>query len=73
MLVNNVGGSAAGGPVEMSEQVWDAQVDASLKSVFLVCKHVLPVMERQGSVAIVNIASSSPGWWPCNTRRKASA
>src|SRR6266849_10915917 len=26
VLVNNVGGSAAGGPVEMSEEVWDAQV-----------------------------------------------
>lgn len=63
VLVNNVGGSAAGGPVEMSEEVWDAQVDANLKSVFLVCKHVLPVMERQGSGAIVNIASSSGIRW----------
>ena len=35
VLVNNVGGSAAGGPVELSEEVWDAQVDANLKSVFL--------------------------------------
>ena len=63
VLVNNVGGSAAGGPVEMSEEVWDAQVDANLKSVFLVCKHVLPVMERQGAGAIVNIASSSGLRW----------
>lgn len=63
VLVNNVGGSAAGGPVEMSEEVWDAQVDANLKSVFLVCKHVLPVMERQRSGAIVNIASSSGLRW----------
>ncbi|HEX7054922.1 MAG TPA: SDR family oxidoreductase [Burkholderiales bacterium] len=63
VLVNNVGGSAAGGPVEMSEEVWDAQVDANLKSVFLACKHVLPVMERQGGGAIVNIASSSGIRW----------
>jgi NAD(P)-dependent dehydrogenase (short-subunit alcohol dehydrogenase family) len=63
ILVNNVGGSAAGGPVEMSEAVWDAQVDHNLKSVFLACKHVLPVMERQGSGAIVNIASSSGLRW----------
>jgi NAD(P)-dependent dehydrogenase (short-subunit alcohol dehydrogenase family) len=63
VLVNNVGGSAAGGPVEMSEQVWDAQVDLNLKSVFLACKHVLPVMERQGAGAIVNIASSSGIRW----------
>jgi NAD(P)-dependent dehydrogenase (short-subunit alcohol dehydrogenase family) len=63
VLVNNVGGSAAGGPVEMSEEIWNAQVDHNLKSVFLACKHVLPVMERQGSGAIVNIASSSGIRW----------
>jgi NAD(P)-dependent dehydrogenase (short-subunit alcohol dehydrogenase family) len=63
VLVNNVGGSAAGGPVEMSEEVWNAQVDANLKSVFLACKHVLPVMEKQGGGAIVNIASSSGLRW----------
>jgi NAD(P)-dependent dehydrogenase (short-subunit alcohol dehydrogenase family) len=63
VLVNNVGGSAAGGPVEMSEEVWDAQVDSNLKSVFLACKHVLPVMEKQGGGAIVNIASSSGIRW----------
>ena len=59
VLVNNVGGSAPGGPVEMSEETWNAQVDFNLKSVFLGCKHVLPVMEKQGSGAIVNIASTS--------------
>jgi NAD(P)-dependent dehydrogenase (short-subunit alcohol dehydrogenase family) len=63
ILVNNVGGSAAGGPVEMSEEVWDAQVDYNLKSVFLGCKHALPVMERLGTGAIVNIASSSGLRW----------
>ena len=46
VLVNNVGGSAPGGPVEMTEEVWDAQVDLNLKSVFLACKHALPVMEQ---------------------------
>lgn len=63
VLVNNVGGSAPGGPVEMSEEVFDAQVDANLKSVFLGCKHVLPVMERQGAGVIVNIASTSGMRW----------
>ena len=68
ILVNNVGGSAAGGPVEMAEEVWDAQVDANLKSVFLACKHVLPVMEAQfhddgRGGAIVNIASASGIRW----------
>jgi NAD(P)-dependent dehydrogenase (short-subunit alcohol dehydrogenase family) len=63
ILVNNVGGSAAGGPVEMSEEVFDAQVAHNLKSAFLGCKHVLPMMEAQGAGAIVNIASTSGLRW----------
>ena len=63
ILVNNVGGSAAGGPVEMAEDVWDSQVDTNLKSVFLTCKYVLPIMEKQGSGAIVNLASTSGIRW----------
>jgi NAD(P)-dependent dehydrogenase (short-subunit alcohol dehydrogenase family) len=63
VLVNNVGGSAAGGPVDMTEDAWDAQVDYNLKSVFLTCKHVLPVMEKQRSGAIVNVASASGVRW----------
>ena len=35
ILMNNVGGSAPGGPVELSEEAWDAQVDSNLTSVFL--------------------------------------
>jgi hypothetical protein len=63
VLVNVVGGSAAGGPVEMSEETWDTQLDYNLKSVFLACKHALPAMERQGGGAIVNIASTSGLRW----------
>ncbi|MGI4778597.1 MAG: SDR family NAD(P)-dependent oxidoreductase [Janthinobacterium lividum] len=63
VLVNNVGGSAKGGPVEMTEAVWDAQVDHNLKSVFLACKHVLPHMQAQGGGAIVNLASTSGLRW----------
>jgi NAD(P)-dependent dehydrogenase (short-subunit alcohol dehydrogenase family) len=63
ILVNNVGGSAHGGPAEMSEEVWDAQVDYNLKSVFLTLKYVLPVMERQNSGAVVNVASTSGLRW----------
>lgn len=57
ILVNNVGGSHPGGPVDMPEEVWDRQIDFNLKTAFLGCKHVLPVMEAQGSGAIVNISS----------------
>ena len=57
ILVNNVGGSAPGDAVSMAEEVWDAQMDQNLKSAFLGCKHVIPVMERQGGGAIVNLSS----------------
>ena len=63
ILVNNVGGSAAGGPVEMAEEVFDSQVDSNLKSVFLTCKHVLPIMEAQSNGVIVNLASTSGIRW----------
>jgi hypothetical protein len=63
VLVNNVGGSARGGPVEMTEAVWDAQLDHNLKSVFLTCKHVLPHMLAQGGGAIVNLSSTSGLRW----------
>jgi NAD(P)-dependent dehydrogenase (short-subunit alcohol dehydrogenase family) len=63
ILINNVGGSASGGPVELDEDVWDAQVDSNLKSVFLSCKHVLPIMEKQGSGAIINMSSTSGIRW----------
>jgi NAD(P)-dependent dehydrogenase (short-subunit alcohol dehydrogenase family) len=57
ILVNNVGGSAPGDPVTMTEEVWDRQIDFNLKTAFLGCKYVLPVMVEQGKGAIVNIAS----------------
>ena len=63
ILVNNVGGSAPGGPVALDEERWDAQIALNLKSVYLTCKHVLPLMEAQGGGAIVNTASTSGLRW----------
>lgn len=57
VLENNVGILEVGGPVEASEESWDRVLDVNLKSMFLTCKHVLPVMLRQGGGVIVNIAS----------------
>jgi len=59
ILLNNVGGSAPGGVVEMPEDTFDHQIDYNLKSVFLACRHVIPVMIEQGGGAIVNTASTS--------------
>jgi NAD(P)-dependent dehydrogenase (short-subunit alcohol dehydrogenase family) len=63
ILVNNVGGSAKGGPVEMSEEVWDTQIDHNIKSVFLACKHVMPHMVARGQGNIVNLSSTSGIRW----------
>ncbi|CAK7205463.1 hypothetical protein SEUCBS139899_008238 [Sporothrix eucalyptigena] len=57
ILVNNVGATAAGDPATMAENVWDAQINLNLKSVYLSMHAVLPLMEKQGSGAIVNNAS----------------
>jgi len=63
VLVNNVGGSSAGGPVNLSEENWDKQIAMNLSSVFLTCKWVLPRMVAQGGGAIVNTASTSGIRW----------
>ena len=57
ILINNVGKSALGDPATMSEDVWNSQIDLNLKSVYLACHHVLPVMERQGDGRVVSISS----------------
>ena len=57
ILHNNVGINKPGGPVEMDEAVWDACMAANIKSLFLTCKAVIPVFQRQGGGAIVNISS----------------
>jgi NAD(P)-dependent dehydrogenase (short-subunit alcohol dehydrogenase family) len=58
ILVNNVGRSEPGDPATMPEEIWDAQMDLNLKSVYLTCHHVLPIMEKQASGgAIINVSS----------------
>ena len=57
ILVNNVGGSHPGSPIDMPEEVWDRQIDFNLKTAFLGCKYVLPHMVAQRSGAIVNLSS----------------
>lgn len=57
ILINNVGRSEPGCPATMAEDVWDSQTDINLKSVFLTCHHVLPIMEKQRSGVVISIAS----------------
>lgn len=58
ILINNVGKSEPGGPAEMEEEIWDAQTDVNLKSVYLMCHLVLPIMEKQSSGGcVLNVGS----------------
>ncbi len=63
ILHNNVGMASIGGPVEMSETVWDASMRLNIGSLFLTCKHVLPIMEAQNAGAIVNVSSIASIRW----------
>ena len=47
VLENNVGILKVGGPVETSEEDWRRVLDVNITSMFLTCKHVIPVMLRQ--------------------------
>jgi NAD(P)-dependent dehydrogenase (short-subunit alcohol dehydrogenase family) len=58
VLHNNVGiGTGDAGPTHLNEDAWQNIFDVNLKSVFLTCKHALPVMREQGSGSIINISS----------------
>jgi NAD(P)-dependent dehydrogenase (short-subunit alcohol dehydrogenase family) len=63
ILINNVGIARPGGVVDLPEAEWDRVTEVNQKRVYLTCKHVLPVMERQGKGAIVNIASIAAHRW----------
>lgn len=63
MLQNNVGILDSGGPVDLSEADWDKVLAVNLKPMFLTCKYVLPIMERQGRGAIVNVGSIAGLRW----------
>jgi 3-oxoacyl-[acyl-carrier protein] reductase len=57
ILVNNAG-VAGGAPVErLTEEQWDANLDANLKGVFLMSQAVLPTMQAQRAGRIISASS----------------
>ena len=58
---NNAGGSGPGraGARDHRPQDWNAVIALNLTSVYLCLKHEIPVMQQQGSGAIVNTASGA--------------
>jgi NAD(P)-dependent dehydrogenase (short-subunit alcohol dehydrogenase family) len=63
ILHNNVGITSQGGPVETSEATWDQVMTVNVKSMFLTCKVILPLMEAQGRGAIINIGALGGVRW----------
>ena len=63
VLYNNVGIEARGGVVDTPEADWDRVHDVNLKSVFLACKEVVPLMRAQGGGSIINVSSTASLRW----------
>ena len=60
ILHNNVGRSEGDrNTVDMDSAMWDELMALNLKSMFLMSKHVLPVMQDQQSGVIINVSSTS--------------
>ena len=57
VLFNNAGIWLPGRVEDMPEEDWDRLLNVNLKGVFLVSKHVIPVMKKQGQGVIVNNSS----------------
>ncbi len=69
ILVNNAGIIRRASVVETTEQEWDAVMAANVKSIFLLCREVIPVMARARGGSIINTAS---GWGLAGGARAAA-
>lgn len=59
ILVNNIGRATVGTVVDTTEEAWDQALAINLRTVFLACKHTVPVMIANGGGAILNVNSIS--------------
>jgi 3-oxoacyl-[acyl-carrier protein] reductase len=59
ILVNNAGIWTYGEIGAMTERQWDETISVNLKSVFLFCNEVVPLMKKQGGGKIINIYSTA--------------
>jgi NAD(P)-dependent dehydrogenase (short-subunit alcohol dehydrogenase family) len=58
ILHNNVGvGMGDSSPTRLTEEAWDRIMDVNLKSMWRICKHVIPVMRKQQAGSIVCVSS----------------
>jgi len=59
ILVNNAGIGILGRLTTMTDEDFDDQVRSNVRSVFVGCRRMVPVLERLGGGNIVNVASIS--------------
>ena len=58
ILVNNAGGLLERKAImEVNEKLWDECFDLNVKSVYLCCQAVVPVMKKHGYGKIINVSS----------------
>jgi NAD(P)-dependent dehydrogenase (short-subunit alcohol dehydrogenase family) len=63
VLHYNVGIALLGGCVELSEEDWNKALQVNVTGCFLACKHILPVMERQGRGVVLTTGSIAGIRW----------
>ena len=59
ILINNAAIWRPGTVTDLSEELWDQVINTNLKSIFLVSREIIPLMQKAGGGAIINIASIS--------------
>lgn len=59
VLVNNVGVGSTGAVTETELATWNRVMNINVTSMYLTCRHAIPVMAAGGGGAIVNIGSIS--------------
>ena len=69
VLFNNAGIIRRASVVEISEEDWDAVMAVNVKSIFLMCREVIPIMMSEKSGSIINTAS---GWGLAGGARAAA-
>lgn len=69
VLFNNAGIIRRASVLELTEDEWDRAMAVNVKSVYLMSKYAIPVMEKAGGGSIINMSS---GWGLVGGRRAAS-
>ncbi len=58
VLFNNAGISAIGRIHEINDELWNNVFSVNVTGIFLMCRHVIPVMMKQRKGSVINMSSS---------------